>query len=306
LPVDLLVELRLNRVSTARLTFFHPTDHSVPSAGDPVEVSLGVDGDVQKVFTGLAESIRLDLRGLTVYAESRFSALAQGRINKVYEKQKAGEIVRDLADQTGVDTSTIEDGIQFPVYALSDRESLLDHVLQLAWRNGYDCYADADDKLVFAPHADQSVHALEHGANLLAIQLTQAGPRISGVEVYGESPSSLGQGPDVYSWLTKKDVKGAAGSSSATMRRVSDPAVKDLDTAGAVADAIFRQLAGEGSGPRSGRARILGSAAVALGHAVQVQGSPGGSMDGRFKITGVKHRLNKRQGFVTTVTYAEV
>jgi hypothetical protein len=29
-------------------------------------------------------------------------------------------------------------------------------------------------------------------------------------------------------------------------------------------------------------------------------------MDGRFKITGVKHRLNKREGFVTTVTYAEV
>jgi hypothetical protein len=306
LPVDILVELRLNQVSTARLRLSGGSDQAAPSAGDPVEVSLGVDGDVQRVFTGLAESIRQDLHGVTVHAWSRLSALAQTRINKLYEKQKAGEIVRDLTDQTGVDTSDVEDGIQFPVYALSDRESLLDHVLALAWRNGYDCYADVDDKLVFAPHAAHTVHVLEHGANILEVRLSQAGPRSSGVEVYGESPSSLGQGADVFSWLTKKEVKGAAGSTSATTLRVTDPAVKDLDTAGVVAEAVFRQIAGRGSGPTSGHATILGAAAVALGDAIQVQGSPGGRMDGQYKVTGVKHRINKRQGFVTTVQFLEV
>lgn len=303
LPVDILVELRLNQVNTARLTFFHGSDQAPPSAGDAVEVTLGVDGSVQKVFAGVAQSVRQDLRGSTVYAHSRLSALVSGRMNKLYEKQKAGEIVRDLAGQANVDTGTVEDGIQFPVYVLSDRESLLDHVLSLGWRNGYDCYADPDDKLVFARHAAENVHALEYGVNILEMHVARDEPRVSGVEVYGESPSSLGQGADAYSWLTKQEVKGAAGSQSTTMLRLVDPAVKDLDTAGLVAEAIFRQM---DSGHKSGHARLVGTAAIALGDAIQVQGSPGGKLDGLFKVTAVRHRINKREGFVTTVYYAEV
>ena len=46
---------------------------------------------------------------------------------------------------------------------------------------------------------------------------------MDGVEVYGSSPAGQGQGEDASSWLTKKDVKGAAGKSTGRVHRVADP-----------------------------------------------------------------------------------
>lgn len=300
LPVDILVELRLNQVNTARLSFYLAGNGSV-QAGDPAIVELGVGDERQVVFTGQVQAVKRELRGLTIHCQSRLSALVNSHMNKLYEKQKAGEIVSDLAGLVEVETGQVENGFQFPVYVLADAETLFDHVLALARRNGFDCYADAEDKLVFAPFAGQTVHRLQYGVNILDGRAETAPEVVSGVEVYGESPSSLGQGSEAYSWLTKKEVKGSAGTAAGTTLRLADPALKDLDTAGLVAQALFQQL----SRRKSGQVRVPGLPAVQLGDAIQLQDMPDGGLDGLYQVTAVCHQLNKRSGFVTTIHYQE-
>jgi hypothetical protein len=301
LPVDILVELRLNQVNTVRVTLGRP-EQGNPAAGDPVTVALGQDGSPQTIFTGLVEGVKQDLRHLTVYGQSSLAALVGGRLNKLYEKQKAGEIVSDLAAQADVSTGSVENGIQFPVYALTEVETMLDHILSLARRNGYDCYADANDNLIFGPYGPRETHSLRYGVDILDMHVEQVNQSISGVEVYGESPSSLGQGAEAYSWLTKKDVKGMAGSQGATTLHLADPVLKNLDSTGSVAQAIFQRLAGQ----KSGRVEVLGAAGILLGDAIAVDNTPNGNLDGTYKVTAVRHRLNKQNGFVTTVYFAEV
>src|SRR6202011_3309440 len=140
-------------------------------------------------------------------------------------------------------------------------------------------------------------HELGFGRNILTFEGRMKDPGVDGVEVYGESPASQGQGDDANSWLSKKEVKGAEGKSSGNVLRVSDHVARTESSARAIAKNLFDAAQGD----LEGTVKAIGAAKVRLGDAVKVSGMSDSSLNGTFKVTAVRHTLNVASGFTTSI-----
>src|SRR5436305_3169958 len=209
---------------------------------DPVSVELGYGDDLKTVFTGTVETVDWSIEQVAFRAAGAARALVNARLNRFFEKSTAGDIVSNLAGLLDVATGSVEPGLEFQAYAFSDGVTPRDGLRQLAERCGFDLYADVKDQLVFAKYTPAKTHPFQFGVNVLSLRVDRPAETITGAEVYGESPSSFGQGQEAYSWLTKKDVKGVAGGSGGKggiVARRFDPAVRTAEDAGRVAQAVL-------------------------------------------------------------------
>ncbi len=301
-----LVELRTHMalstpVNSARITLAPALGVSV-AAGETVHVELGYGDDLHTVFTGTMETVDWSMAQVTCRAAGAHRALVSARLNRLYEKSKAGDIVSNVAGLLNVAPGRIEPGLQFQAYALSDGMTAYEALHRLAARCGFDLYADVDDTLVFAAYAPAQTHSLQFGVNILSLHIAQPIETITGIEVYGESPASLGQGQEASSWLTKKDVKGTAGGNGGLTWRYFDPAARTQEDAGKIAEAALAVW-------RTKRAcilKVLGAPQVRLGDAVTISQMPLGEQNGTFKVTGVAHRLDSKYGFYTVIDGLDV
>ena len=269
---------------------------------DPVTVELGYGDDLEPVFAGTVETVDWGIERVTVHAAGGFQKLVGARCNLFYEKSKAGDIVSDVAGSLSVATGNVESGLEFPAYALSDSLTAYDSLRQLARRCGFDFYADVEDQLVFAPYDPAETHPFQYGVNILSLRLDNPAALVSGAEIYGESPASLGQGQDATSWLTKKDVKGTAGDMSGVMWRRFDPAARTQEDAGQIAEAALDALRAK----RACALKALGSPVVRLGHEIDITDMPLDDQNGTFKVIGVEHRLDIKKGFYTIINGLEL
>jgi len=283
-------------VNVCRLTLAAPQGLSL-APDDPVAVELGYGDELTLVFTGLLERVDWAIDRVMVSAASAFQTLIAARLYRTYEKTKAGDIISDIASSLGLSPGQIEAGLEFPAYALGTNQTVYDYMLRLARQCGFELYADTEDKLVFTPHRPATTHALQYGVNILSLDLADAAGPLTGVEIYGESPASHGQGPEAYSWLTKQEVKGTAGTTSGLVMRHFDPTVRSQEAAAQVAEATLAALGQK----QHLRAKVLGAPEIKLGEAVRVSDMPVSAQNGTFKITGVRHTLNKKEGFVTAI-----
>lgn len=304
LPVSVQVDLRLNQINTA-IVRLGPVPGGSVAVGDPVEIEMGYDdGGTDKVFAGVVTELRRQAGGYTIWCSSAMHCLTRLNVNKVYEQQSAGDIVSDLAGIAELSSGSVEAGLSYPFYAIGSDRHLLGHLLVLAGRDGFDLYADVDDALVYAAYSSPLglVPKLRYGAEILEFHAEEQAAKVDGVEVYGESPASLGEGDKAYSWLTKEEVKGNAGSSSGNVRRVAVASIRNQDAAGIAAENILAAL----SLKNSGWVEALGTAGPVLGGSIQLSDIPDDGPNGSYKVTGVRHRLDKTHGFITTVHWREV
>lgn len=270
--------------------------------GEEVKLELGYDKTTSRVFSGKVATFEQGFQQLTVHAASAFSALTAARFNLLYEKQNAGDVAGDLLGRGKLKKASVEAGEKFATFTVSDHENAWQVLSGLARRCGFDFYADVDDQAHFKKYAARQTHALEYGTHLLDFrQEAQAAP-LDGVEVYGESPVGQGQGEDASAWLRKKEVKGSAGKSSGHVLRLADPAARTQD----LARALAKNILAANQATAHGWMRLLGNAAIQLGDAVKVSKMPVAAHNGTYKVTGVRHRLNVRSGFVTEVTWVKV
>lgn len=272
----------------------------VAKPNDPVTVKIGYGQEVKPVFTGVVQCVEWGIEHTTIQALSAFHALTTAQFNLVYEKSNAGAIVKDVAQsRLKLKVKTIENGVTFPAYVLGDRISAYDHLQNLARQCGFDLYATATDQLVFTNYSAAQTHELTYGVNILSLTQAQPLPEITGVEIYGESPASQGQGDQAYAWLTKKEVKGTAGGGSGVMLRLTDPTARTQSIAGAIAQATLDRHTQK----LRGQVRVLGDSTLQLGDAIKITKMPVSSQNGTFKITGVTHRLSRHRGFYTIVDW---
>ncbi|HEU4453766.1 MAG TPA: hypothetical protein VFR81_11945 [Longimicrobium sp.] len=269
------------------------------AAGDPVAVELGYGGSLETVFTGVVASVAHGFGRTEIDAAGAFTALAGARINMLYEQETAGGIVSDVLGKLEVASGKVESGIKLPAFALHDGRSAWTHLRSLAARCGFDFWADESDKAQFRAYQPAKTHELVYGQDLLAWEHDARPAGWDGVEVYGESPAGQGQGDDAASWLTKKDVKGTAGESSGRILRLADGAARNPNLAGDVAKGALAAL----ERTAQGRARSLGAPAIRLGDAVSFGKLPSASQGAEARVTGVRHRLDARGGFTTTLTW---
>lgn len=266
---------------------------------DPVAVKLGYGNDAVLVFTGTVESVEWGIDRVTVYAAGGFQSLTSARFNLLYEQSTAGDIVKDIAhSRLKLAVAKIENGLKFPVYALGNQTSAYDHLNALSYQCGFDFYANPQDKMVFAKYKAANTHRLTYGSHILSAVSDHPSSGITGVEVYGESPCSQGQGEQAYAWLTKKEVKGSAGSSGSLLQLNASTARTQ-----AIADDIAQAMLVRRQQKQRGQIRILGGPNIQLGDAITVTKMPLSQQNGSFKIVGVTHRLNRQQGFYTLINW---
>lgn len=300
LPVAVRVDLRQNQLNTAMIRFGLPPTDSV-AVGDPVQIALGDEDGQGNVFTGIVTELQRQVGSFTILASSSMEALSRQRINKLYEERKAGDIVKDLLDGLSITAGTVEDGMSYPAYAAGADRNLMSHLLVLARRDGFVVYADPDDALHYRAHPADPVIKGRYAANLLQYLVSDAPATFVGVEVYGESPASLGEGDKAYAWLTKQEVKGSSGESQGNVLRMRDPSVRNEDAASTAAENLLAELK-----PRKrGQVTLLGDFNATLGGALELSDLPDDGPNGSYLITQVRHQLDKRNGYITTIWWQE-
>jgi hypothetical protein len=280
-------------VNSCRMTFTLPKDAHFKE-NDAVTVKLGYTGDLHLVFTGKVKSIEWHIGSVQVAAQSCFRDLAALRTNAFFENASAGDIVKGLAGEAKANIGKCDAGLQFPFYAVGNHRSAWQSIHDLAMQCGFDFYANSNDKLVFSKFAAGTPISLEFGKQILKYQMDIAKSPITGVEVFGESPASFGQGTDGSTWFTKAAVKGLAGGGSNVIRQYI-PAARTQELAKQMATALWENLKLE----KKGVVTLLGKANIAIGTTIEIAEMPVSSQNGSFKVIGCCHTIRKNTGFLT-------
>ena len=269
--------------------------------GDPVIVELGYNGQTTKVMEGTVDEIKPNIETVVVTAYTSVQKLLELRLNQAYENQTAGAIVSDLASQVGIDTQTVEDGINFPFYAIDDRRNGYEHLHDIAQKCGFDLYLNPNNKLIFKEfQTSSSAHSLHYGKHIIRLKHFKAETDFKNIVVRGESPASS-QGTDTSHWLTKRfdNFKGATGSEGPCLS-IQDATIRTKEAADISArgrkNIIDRKQ-------RQGLVEILGNANIMLGDIVEITEAPQSDLNGFFQVRGVSHTLNKDTGFKTQLLF---
>lgn len=290
--------------------------------GDPVVVALGHDVERNTVFTGSVAELRETLHGVRIRAFGRLNALLDLRVSAVYERQTAGDIVRDLLMQAGLETGSVDDGPSLPRFAVDRRLCAYRHLRALAERLGYELYGDRDGKVMFhalgsaaaldagglfsaaAPAVDAAMElrgaATEYavGKHLIAavVQQRVAGPCV--VEVGGESPMSSA-GSATAHWLSAKGSDNHAGAGDgSTVKLMLDPAARTKDLAGRFAAGYLSTLSRRA---RHVSATVLGRSGLELGDTISLTGGADALANSSGYVQALRHRFSTDSGFVTDV-----
>ncbi|MDQ4026085.1 MAG: contractile injection system protein, VgrG/Pvc8 family [Actinomycetota bacterium] len=274
---------------------------TLPEVDDEARIELGyADDDLTLVLTGVVAAVEERLTGARVVVHDNGALLVRTFHDETYQSRTAGAIVRDLAGKAGVDTGVVQDGIDFPAYVVDGRRSAHHHVRTLARLCGFETYLQPGGELVFERYVGgKTVHVFEHAEHLLEVHTGERAPRAETVEAWGEGTGR--SGGQRWAWLTKDFTpsRGTAGLGG-TKLLVERPALRTAAAARTVAQATLDDIDNR---TVSGTLRSSGRAQVALGDALRIAGVPRDGVDGSYQVRGVTHRLDKRRGFVTTVSF---
>jgi phage protein D len=292
---------RLPFVNTACITFA-AADAPDIALQDAITVSLGYgDAEPEAVLTGTVTRQVRTLAGLThLHLSDGGGRLARQRLNQSYESQSAGDIVRDLADQSGVETDVVEDGISLPFFALASTTPAHAQIAALARRSGYWAYLTPEGKLTFAPVTEgDTVQTFTYGTDVLKLEMTDAAPALEEVQVSGEGAAGS-QGQAAWNWLVADatGVQAQAGSGDA-QRWVSDGALHSQE---AVRTAATARAAAAASSALTGELWVPGVPQVVVGSQIAIAAAPNDGLNGNYQVERVCHRLSKARGFVTRLT----
>lgn len=275
-------------------------DSPAAAVGDPGSVAFGFadDGDPEVVFAGeIAEIVRSLTVGRTIRVFGGGAALARSRVNQSYEQQSAGAIVRDLADRSGIDTDSVDDGPEFPFYALDDRASALQHVAALALKSGFVAYFTPAGALNFGAAAQgQAVQTFSFGQDIIALRVIEHAPSLSKVRAVGEGAASS-YGSDAWAWIAKQPPTATAGAGDPE-RLLSDPSLRTADATRRAAEGVMNAAAGA-----AGTVVVAGAPSVTPTSSIEIAGCSDPSLNGPYLVRTVRHRYSKDTGFTSTIGF---
>ncbi len=294
------------------------------AAGDAVTLDLGDEDGLERVFTGTVAELRPSLGGCCLFCTGTMLGLVELRVASFYEGRSAGDVVRDLVGQAGLDAGDISDGLTLPRYAIERRQGAHTQLRRLAERLGFSLFADRQGQVCFrglgpaaqlgsgglggaaggalagAVGALGGSGALAFGKHLLAAQARLRPAPNRKIVVGGESPMS-GQGEDKSFWLTATDSDFEDSSGSGDEWLITDAAARTKDMAGRFAAGYAAALAARSA---ELRLTVLGLPALDLGDDLGASDAPEAGLNTRGVITGLRHRLSAREGFVTDLVIA--
>ena len=289
------------QVDTAEIFLAAGDNTPQVAVGDSGSLALGYgDGQPQVVFGGSVEAVQKSVDGrMRILVTDGGAALSRFRPMLSYDRQNAGDIVRDLAGRAGVQVDTIDDGVALAFYAADDTYSAWEQIAALARKSGCRASITPAGKLKFeAMSMGTVVRTFTYAQDILACDVTGHAPLFGELTMVGEGAAGT-QGQDAWCWLVKdpSQVIFRSGSGDPTVTRID----ASLRSAQAVQDAArSARDAGSLSGT-SGRLVVPGAPDVFAGATIEIAGTPDGAQDGVFLAVCVSHRFSKSKGFVTEI-----
>jgi phage protein D len=169
----------------------------------------------------------------------------------------------------------------------------------LAELTGFNLYCDTENGLIFESFGNgQEVYPLDYAEDVLDYRFERSTAHAERVEAWGESPGSSA-GAESWSWLTKdfEPRRGSAGTGT-PLRLLEHAALRTKETAQRAADALLKRVQ---DATLRGEVTILGNPGVNLGDSIRLQGMPDDDLNATWQVRGVRHRLTKSLGFLTTM-----
>ena len=298
--IALCIESGVDQINEARLLL--PSElEIVAELGDNVQISFG-ETKVEVVYTGIIYEIRRKADHVHISVVSQLSKLSYFHTNRSYEQRSCGQICKDLLEAKNITAGHLQEGIEYPAYTIENTFSAFEHLLILSKQNGFFLYADVKDKLTIGAPPPGLTHLFTYGKNILSFEQEEAFESVTGVEVFGESPLSHGQGKDAYSWVSSKEVIGSAGDKKGTMKYLFNPSLKDIDSTQVVAENILYDF-----GPGNyATISILGNPKVKLLDQFMVKDIPGRGSSGRYRCIEIIHKYEGEFGFVSQLKGKEL
>jgi hypothetical protein len=312
--VDLLVRLDMHVASDEFKLILGNIGHFRPEREDDGIIELGYadqEGELVQVAKGKLDSVEQGSTRDHIHGYSDAVILLRSFTEQTFESKTAGDIVKELASQAGVDTANIESGINFPAYVIDGQKSFYQHMQNLAALCGFDLYFDSDNQLVFQRFSGgNQVHVFNHASHIIELKVDFSAPLSTKVQAWGESGSNNGN--ESWAWLTK-DFSGLTGNAgeitnngvpnNSSTLLLERPALRTGAAAQQAADAAFTELSRQ---TIRGHLLSVGRPQVKLGDTIRLSGLPEDALNQVYQVRGVTHRITKLTGFTTQVMFRSI
>ena len=260
---------------------------------ETVVIHLGYNDDLQKVFTGRITRIEPEIESITFSGYDAAIKLIKLYVDRFYENQNAGGIVRELAEKAGVDIEEVEDGIFFPFYAVYRGKNAYTHIEDLALKCGFYFYINEDNKLFFGRRRE-NLHQLRYGEEIINFEVYKIAPVYKGVILVKESPASI-RGRETSHWISSQPYKAIKGEEKYYL--VYDPTIKEREAADRAAESILNFLTKN----LRGRLSVIGNSKIKPAHQIEIRDVPYEEINGRSQVLSVRHVFNSLTGFTTNI-----
>lgn len=298
-----LLALRLRRCLAPETDLLQLLVAAVPTApavalADKGSVSLiGTGGSDTQIFTGKIDGIRERASGGRLVTASNGSReLAQGRLNRAFEQQDAGQIIEALASELGLSSEISGNAAALPRFVVDDRASLYAHVARLAALSGLVVCIGADGAVKVkdpAAGGEPTAH-LSYGVDVLDFTLGDRAPHTTAVQITAEGAAG-DQGSDAWYWLRKDPTANQATAGSGTLLRTASlGALRSADAAAALAQAKLQRAA---EAATRGSLLTAGAPQIEPGDNVELAAMPQSSLNGSYRVNEVVHEFDARGGF---------
>ena len=270
-------------------------------AGDPVSIELTAGDVTETVFTGAVQGVRTSLGVTHVTASGGLGKLAATRVNSIYSSQSAQQIASDLASQAELDAGDLETGDTYHYVVAHESRSALELLRRIARAEGMDLYADHEGRLTMKKFTKSGAdYTFKYAVHVLDARLMRHDVPTAHVTIAGESVAST-KGNDSWPMLAKDgSAYLAEAGTGARLLAQHDGAIRTKAAAQRLADATRDAIA---SYSTWGRMAVLGNPRVRLADAVGIEDAPTPSLNGTFKVVGVRQHFSKSRGHVTVIDF---
>ena len=269
--------------------------------GDQITIDLGYNNNLALIFKGFIDSTDLKASTILVVGLTSMLKLCNLRIDRFYEHQNAGYVVKDLAKVANVEVDTIENGIDLPYFAIDNNSNAYEHIKYLAVCSGYDFFGTNNEKLKFSENQFVVKHSISYGKDIIKIKHLETTDIFKTVTVVGESPSSF-KGERTTHWLTKNVIQGKEedfgyeGNFGYDLLIV-DRNIRTTVTAAKLARSYLNRIR-----PKINlMIEITGNQNIMLGETIQIKDVPHKMTNGNYQVREIQHKLNKMDGFTTII-----
>lgn len=259
--------------------------------GDPVSLELDGGEGSAAVFTGQITAVRRGLRTITVMAHGALGQLARYHPATTFENARAGTVIRSLADDAGLDTADIADGVSLPFYAADPSRNANEHASRLAAWSGAMLMPTAAGKVSAAIiDASQATVALRYGRELIGFEADTEAPG-NAITVVGESGAGDSSAPEALRLSTDVFAGNRPEGPSLGTAWNWEPALRTASAA-ATAGAALRR--GQAATQHTARLDAFLLPHLRPGVVVEIQDLPDGFAKGPYWIEQVRHRIDRR------------